>query len=82
MKKKWEFYDIETEKIEKLSEQLKISPLLITILTNRNIEGKDKIATFLNPTRNDFYDPYLFKDMKTAVTRIIQAIEKKEKIVI
>ena len=82
MKKKWEFYDIETEKIERLSEELKISPLLTTILTNRNIESKEKIVTFLKPTRNDFYNPYLFQDMEIAVTRIIQAIEKKEKIAI
>ncbi len=37
---------------------------------------------FLNPTRNDFYDPYLMPDMDKAVERIIKAINNQEKVTI
>lgn len=82
MRKKWEFYHVEKQKVDNLSQELEISPLLASILVNRKIESKEKIATFLNPTRKDFYDPYMFKGMDVAVDRIIKAIEKQEKIVI
>ena len=82
MRKKWEFYDVEDEKVESISKEFAISPMLANILINRNIDSKEKITTFLNPTRNDFYDPFLFKDMDIAVDRIIKAIENEEKIVI
>ena len=36
----------------------------------------------MNPSRNDFYDPFLMPDMEIAVSRIIKAIENKEKILI
>ena len=41
-----------------------------------------KIRIFIEPTRNDFYDPFLLPDMEKAVRRIIKGIENKEKIVI
>ena len=40
------------------------------------------IRKFLNPTRNDFYDPFLLPDMEKAIDRIEEAITKNEKILI
>ena len=37
-------------------------------------EKMKQIQMFLNPTRNDFYDPFLLPDMEIAVNRIIKAI--------
>ena len=37
MKKKWEFYDTDEELVQKLSQELKVSNILITILMNRKI---------------------------------------------
>ena len=45
------------------------------------VEDKD-VELFLNPTRNDFHDPYLMPDMRQAVDRIVKAIENKEKTMI
>ena len=78
MNKKWECNKAEVKKIEELIEKYKISKLLAKILVKRNIE-QSKIATFLQPTRNDFYNPFSMPDMEIAVERIIKAIEKKEK---
>ena len=82
MNKKWQIYETDKEKVKKVSDQYKINELLATILVNRNIIQEDDVRLFLNPTRYDFYDPFLITDMEVAVERIIQAIENKEKITI
>ncbi len=82
MNKKWEFYNQETDKVNKLVEKFKISELLATVLVNRNIVENEDVELFLNPTRNDFHDPYLMPDMRAAVQRIINAIKNKEKTII
>ena len=81
MKKKWQIYEEEQEKINKISIQYHINKLLASILVNRNIE-EDKIEAFLNPTRKSFHDPFLMPDMKKAVDRILKAMQNKEKIII
>lgn len=82
MNKKWEFYNSENEKIKEISEKFEISELLAAVLVNRNIVEDEDVKLFLNPTRNDFHDPYLMPDMKPAVDRIIKAIENNEKTII
>ena len=82
MNKKWEFYDSDNAKIKEISQKFNISELLATVLVNRNIKTDEEITLFLNPTRNDFHDPYLMPDMKIAVDRIIKAIDEKEKTMI
>ena len=82
MNKKWEYYDIDEEKEEDIAKKFNISNLLAKILLNREISSEEKIETFLNPTRNDFYDPFLLPDMEKAVDRIIKAINFKEKVII
>lgn len=82
MNKKWECYQSDEEKVEKISKEFKISKLVATILVNKGLEENKQIEKFLNPTRNDFYNPYLMPDMEIAVSRIIKAIENKEKIII
>ena len=82
MNKKWQIYEVDEEKVEELSNKYNLNKLLAVILTNRNIVKEEDIRLFLKPTRNDFHDPYLITDMKKAVERIIQAIEKQEKVTI
>lgn len=82
MNKKWEYYQIDESKIEEISRKYNISPLLSRILLNRNIDLDEKIKKFLYPKIEDLYDPFLMSNMETAVNRIIQAVNKKEKITI
>ena len=82
MSKKWQIYQANEEKVEEISKKYKINKLLATILSNRDITEKEQIEKFLNPKRNDFYNPYEMLDMEIAVKRIIKAIEDKEKIII
>lgn len=82
MNKKWECYNNNNEEVEKIANEFNVSKLLATILSNKKMSKKEEIEKFLNPTRNDFHDPFLMPDMKIAVDRIIKAIETKEKIMI
>ena len=82
MNKKWEFYEENSEEIIDIAKKHNISELLTKILVNRGITDDKEIDTFLNPTRNDFYDPYLMPDMDKAVERIIKAINNQEKVMI
>ena len=82
MNKKWEYNEVDENKVLEIREKYNISELLATILVSRNIIEDKKIKVFLNPTRNDFYNPFLMPDMEIAVNRIIRAINNNEKIVI
>ena len=80
MNKKWQIFEPDKNKIEEIKSKYKVNQLLATILANRNILKEEDIRLFLNPTRNDFYNPFLITDMDIAVNRIIKAIENKENI--
>ena len=86
MTNKWIVKEINNEKVELLKEKFNLSNLVAKILSNRNILGRemqeDDIKKFLNPTRDDFYDPFLLPDMEQAIERIEQAINNNEKILI
>ncbi|MBT4153616.1 MAG: single-stranded-DNA-specific exonuclease RecJ [Candidatus Magasanikbacteria bacterium] len=57
--------------------------LLLTLLHHRNITEPAAIDAFLHPDyAAHIHDPYLFKDMTIAVDRLLQAIEKDERITI
>jgi len=82
MNKKWEIYQTNEEKVEKLQEKYKLNRLLSTLLTNRGITEEAEITKFLNPKRSDFYDPFGMPDMEKAAERILKAIKDKEQIII
>ncbi len=82
MNKKWEVCQEDIEKTEQVSKENNLTPLLACILINRNIKQKQEVEMFLNPTRNDFHDPFLMPDMNDAVDRILKAIKNQEKVVI
>lgn len=82
MKKSWQYYEPNNELAKKISRKFEISELLAQILINKGIIEEKEIEIFLNPKRNNFYDPFLMPDMEKAVDRIIKAIENNEKILI
>ena len=82
MKKTWQYFEEDESKSKEFSKKYSISEKLATMLINRGCNTEEKIEKFLNPTRKDFYDPYLLKDMEKAVERIIKAIKNKEKTII
>lgn len=82
MNKKWQIYETDEKQIDKIQKEYGLNKLLATILANRNLIKSEDIKLFLQPTRNDFYDPYLITDMEIAVKRILKALKNKEKVTI
>lgn len=59
------------------------SSLLSKLLANRGLDSESEIHDFLYPdAEKDFHDPFLMKGMRRAVSRIGNAIEKSERIMI
>lgn len=73
---------IATDQVNKVAQQNNISPLLATLLCQRQLTTPDAIATFLHPQLTQLNDPFLLHDMQQAVTRISDAIMNGEKITI
>ncbi len=82
MNKKWEIMQQDDQQINQFSKENNLSLLLSSILIGKGITTTKQANLFLNPTRNDFYDPFLMPDMQIAVERILQAIQKEEKVII
>ena len=82
MEKRWQFAPFEEGLTSALTEQLHISPILAQILANRGIADVEEGRHFLQDTLNDMADPFLMDGMETAVRRLKQAVEDKERLVI
>ena len=82
MNKSWQYYETNNELTEQISNKFNINKLLAQILINKGITEEKEIEIFLNPKRDNFYDPFLMPDMEKAINRIIRAIQSKEKILI
>lgn len=81
MHKKWIYNYTDKKRIKYIVDKYKISELVAKIIINRNIDEED-LTLFLNPTRNDFHDPYLLPDIKKAIDRILLARDNNEKVII
>lgn len=76
----WKILECEDRSVLSLSQKNNIKPLLAKLLLLRNIKD-EFINDFLNPNLlNNIPNPFLLKDMKKAVTRVISAIVNNEKI--
>ncbi|OGZ32858.1 MAG: single-stranded-DNA-specific exonuclease RecJ [Candidatus Portnoybacteria bacterium RIFCSPLOWO2_12_FULL_39_9] len=59
------------------------SPLVLQLLYNRGLKTQPQIDEFFNSDyEQDLHDPFLFKGMKKAVSRILKAVKKQEKIIV
>src|SRR5450755_131360 len=82
MEKRWKIKPADEQKVQSLSEALKIHPLLSRILVSRGIESFAEAKTYFRPDVSQLHDPCLMKDMDLAVKRILLAIDQKEKILV
>lgn len=81
-KTRWIVKESDNNKIQLLSDELKISPLTAALLVNRGMNDPDEAYRFLHIEKEDFHDPFLMQDMQKAVDRIRQAIEMQEKVLV
>ena len=65
-----------------LGNKLGISPLLSSVLIRRGIRTESAAKRFFRPQLNDLINPFLMKDMDTAVDRLNDAMGRKERIMV
>ena len=63
-------------------EDYPLSPKLLTLLCQRGLTTRAALDRYLNPSRDDLYDPFLLSDMRAATEVIRDAIAKGEKITV
>ncbi len=72
----------QSEDIRKLSEKLGVSPVIATLLVQRDITTFEQARAFFRPEISMLYDPFLMNDMGKAVQRLQTAIQGSEKIMV
>ncbi len=80
--KRWKIGEVDEQKVAHLQQSLGINRTLCRLLVLREIDSYEKAKKFFRPGLKDLYDPMLMKDMDRAVTRIADALNKQEKILI
>lgn len=65
-----------------LVRELGISPIISKIIMSREICDPDVVRRYLSPSLQDLHNPFLMKDMKKAVDRLILAVYRNEKVVV
>ena len=73
---------MDTELIDSLSKELKVSKVISHLLISRGVKTYEDAERFFRPQISDLHDPFLMKGMQNAVDRILLAIRKSEKILI
>jgi single-stranded-DNA-specific exonuclease len=82
-KKAWKIKENGIESaVRKLSAELSVDKVISSLLFQRGIFTFDQAKAFFRPGLEQLHDPFLMNDMETAVNRINEAIEKKQKILI
>ncbi|HOT96255.1 MAG TPA: single-stranded-DNA-specific exonuclease RecJ [bacterium] len=83
MQLRWDILNqVSTEEISKLSQSLRIPPIIARMLLCRGISGSTAAQRFFEPSLDLLYDPFLLHDMQRAVDRLRKAILSDEKILI
>ncbi len=80
-KTRWVVRKSDQQLVKTLENELKITPLVASLLINRGLDTVNSARYFLFG-KEQFHDPYLLKGMDIAVKRIREAIEKQEPILI
>ena len=68
--------------VNELSSQLNVNNRIATLLIQRGITDYQKAERFFRPKKEHLHDPFLMKNMASAVERIVMALEHQQKILI
>ncbi len=79
---RWRLSEVDPAVQVRLSSELGLPPILSQILTSRDILEIDDAKRFLSPSLADLHNPFLMKDMRTGVNRLVRALRNRESIVV
>ena len=82
MQKEWKINTPNPNLQASLSDALDVHPIVAQLLINREITDVGEARDFLRADFSDLHDPFLLKNMDTAVKRIHKAQDNKERILV
>jgi len=80
--KRWIYPETDPAEAAELARSASIPLIVAELLISRGVRSSQEVARFLNPQLSDLHDPYAMLGMSAAVTRIRQAIERHEPVLI
>ena len=69
-------------KVTAIVEEFGVRPLVAELLIHRGFTDSAEISGFLHPRLQDLSDPFLLPNMEAAVARILEAVDRKETVVL
>lgn len=78
----WRTSPVDSAGESRLIQELKIHPVLARVLMNRNMSDPTDAGRYLRPSLKDLHNPFLMKDVRKGLERLIAAITRREQIVI
>ena len=79
---KWVVHQADPVVQKRLMQETGISAILAGLLINRGYEDPQEVREFLNPSLDQLSSPFEMVNMGAAVERILEAVERKDKIVV
>ena len=79
---KWEEVKFDKKLAEDLGAYLGVSPILGALILQRGYNDLLRAKMFMRPKLADLDDPFRVKNLRRAVLRIIEAIEKRESVLV
>lgn len=76
----WKIAPWQADKVNFITKNLQIPPLIAHILINRGVDTPEKITEFLKPSVKHIVSPYSLQGMAKAVERLIVAKKNAEKV--
>ncbi len=72
----------ESEAVARLAKEINVSETLATILVKRGITTYDEAKQFFRPELSHLHDPMLMNGMAKAVERVMEAVERNERVLV
>jgi len=82
VRKIWDEVPSDADGASRLAAALGLPPVLARLLHQRGLTDPDEAQRFLDPSLAHLHDPFLLTDMRPAVARLHQAIERRERVMI
>jgi len=80
--RKWIVREPDHSRAAQLAATVGVSPIVADLLIARGHEDAESARSFLNPSLDQLHDPFLMRGMSDAVARLVQAIDRREPILI
>jgi single-stranded-DNA-specific exonuclease len=82
VQKRWIIQKHDHAAVERLASEIGVKPLVAAMLISRGFDCAESATKFLNPAYDHLHDPLLLKGMRAAADRVLDAIDRREKVLV